>query len=78
MALQVKVCDVPVQMLIAPPGETVTAEGSISTVTAKVLGVDEPQALSAVTEIVPLFVPTVVVIELVEDVPVQPFGNVHV
>jgi hypothetical protein len=48
------------------------------TVTANVLGVLLPQLLFAVTLIVPLDAPTVVVIEVDVDVPVQPDGNVHV
>ena len=46
--------------------------------TTKDAAVDAPQALFAVTEIVPLEVPVTAVIEFVVDVPVQPFGRVHV
>ena len=51
---------------------------AVVTVTGNVLGVPLPQLLIATTLIVPLVDPTVVVIELVVDVPVQPDGNVHV
>ncbi len=47
-------------------------------VTASVRGVDEPHELLAVTDTVPLFAPVVAVIEFMVDVPVHPFGNVHV
>jgi hypothetical protein len=43
-----------------------------------VLGVPLPQALLAVTLIVPLVDPTVVVIEFVVDAPIQPEGKVQV
>lgn len=52
--------------------------GTVLVVTASVRGVDEPQVLLAVTEIVPPFAPVVAVIELIVDVPVQPLGNVQV
>jgi hypothetical protein len=52
--------------------------GIAAKVTARFRGDDEPQLLFAVTEIVPLPPPAVAVIEMVEDVPVQPFGSVHV
>jgi hypothetical protein len=48
------------------------------TETAKVLAMLLPQLLTDDTDIVPLAVPAVVVIELVVDVPVHPDGNTHV
>ena len=39
---------------------------------------DEPQELFAVTEIVPPLDPTVAVIEVLVDDPLQPDGNAHV
>ncbi len=52
--------------------------GADVTVATSVRAVDGPQVLFAVTEIVPPALPTVVVIELVVLVPVQPLGNVQV
>ena len=48
------------------------------TVTLSVRGVLEPQVLFAVIEMVPPVVPTVAIIELVVDEPLQPDGKVHV
>ena len=47
-------------------------------VTASVLGAELPQELLAVTDTVPPLAPIVAIIVLVVDVPVQPFGRVHV
>jgi hypothetical protein len=52
--------------------------GAEFTVIAKVCGAEEPQLLFAVTKIFPLEEPAVAFIEFVVDVPVQPFGSVHV
>jgi hypothetical protein len=52
--------------------------GTGLTVTANVCGILLPQPLFAVTETLPLFAPTIAVIEVVADVPVHPVGNVHV
>ena len=46
--------------------------------TDNVCGVELPQALFAVTEIVPPVEPAATTITSVVDVPVQPFGKVHV
>ena len=48
------------------------------TVTVMVCGNEEPHALLAVTDILPLLIPAVALMEFVVDVPVQPVGNVHV
>ena len=48
------------------------------TVMAKVLAVDDPQVLLAVTLMLPEVALVVVVILVVVDVPVQPPGKVHV
>jgi hypothetical protein len=48
------------------------------TVTFDVLVEEEPHALLAVTVIVPPNAPLTTVIELVEEVPVHPTGNVQV
>ena len=47
------------------------------TVMAKVLGAELPQVLLAVTDTVPVE-PDVVIILVVADVPVHPFGRDHV
>lgn len=52
--------------------------GTAAMVTESVRGVDAPQVLLAVTEIVPPFEPVVVVIEFELEVPDQPLGNVQV
>ena len=52
--------------------------GVVAKVTARFRGVDEPQVLFAVTEIVPPPPPAVAVIEFEEDVPVHPLGSVQV
>lgn len=67
----------PEQIVVVPeivPG----VEGMVFTVIANVCGVDDPQALFAVTVIFPLVELAVVFIEFVVDVPVQPPGNVQV
>ena len=48
------------------------------TVIANVRGALLPQALFAVTLIVPEVLPTVALIEFVVETPVQPLGKVHV
>jgi hypothetical protein len=53
-------------------------EGVPVTVTDNVLVVLDPQALFALTEIVPPTVPAVVFMEVVVEVPDHPEGNVHV
>jgi hypothetical protein len=53
-------------------------DGTVLTVTAKVCAVLLPHALLAVTVMLPLFAPTVAVMLLVVDVPLQPLGKVHV
>lgn len=52
--------------------------GVVVTVIANTCGVDEPHALVAVTEMVPLVAFAAVVMDVVADVPVHPAGNVHV
>ena len=54
-----------------------TAVFTVVTVTPNVRGADEPYALFAVTEMVPLM-PAVAIMLLVVLVPLQPDGNVHV
>ena len=49
--------------------------GVLFTVTLNVRGVDEPQALFAVTDMVPLLALAVALMVFVVDVPPQPFGN---
>ena len=67
----------PEQIVLLP--ETVPGcTGAEFTVTAKVWAVELPQALLAVTVILPLLVPAVAEIELVVLVPDQPPGYVHV
>ena len=53
-------------------------DGIEFTVTAKVLAADEPQELFAVTDMFPLVVLAVAVIELDVEEPVQPEGKVQV
>lgn len=48
------------------------------TVTANVCGVEDPQALLAVTVILPLVALAVALMLVVVDVPVHPPGNTHV
>ena len=67
----------PEQMVVVPEIAAGCA-GVLLMVTANVCAVLLPQALSAVTVMLPPVDPTVVVIELVDDVPVHPPGNVHV
>ena len=52
--------------------------GSADTVTLKVLAAPEPQALFAVTEILPLLAPAVAVIDVEFELPLHPDGKVHV
>lgn len=47
-------------------------------VTKVLIGALLPQAFTAATDIVPLLVPVVTLIELVVDVPVHPLGNTQV
>jgi hypothetical protein len=51
--------------------------GMVFTVTAREDEVLTPHSVDALTETLPLVVPTVAVIELVVEVPVHPFGKVH-
>ena len=76
-AAMLYVFELPEQTVVLPvmaPGWAMTPD----TVTDNVLGVDEPQALFAVTEMFPLVALAVVVIDVVVDVPVQPTGKVQV
>jgi hypothetical protein len=71
------VFDVPEQIEAFPvidPGKA----GTEFTVIANVCAVEEPQALFALTVMLPLTAPAVAVILVVVEVPVQPDGNVHV
>ena len=52
--------------------------GVVATVTLNILAVPEPHELLAITEIFPPVAPAVAVIEVEEEVPVHPDGNVHV
>ncbi len=52
--------------------------GTEFTVTERVLGELDPQALFAAMETLPPLAPTVVVMELVVDEPDQPVGNIQV
>ena len=52
-------------------------EGVVFTVTARVRTGEEPQALFAVTEMVPLDDPAVAIIEFVTELPDQPLGKVQ-
>jgi len=52
--------------------------GTVVPVTGSVLGGLAPQALLAVTEIIPLPAPTVAVIELEVELPLHPEGSAHV
>ena len=67
----------PSQIVVVPEIVPGTA-GIVFTVTTKVCTDEEPQALFAFTEIVPLVGSAVVEIELVVEVPLQPDGSVHV
>ena len=53
-------------------------EGTGLTVTTKFCAELLPQVLLALTEMLPLFAPTVAVIDVVVEVPVHPEGSVHV
>lgn len=67
----------PEQIIVLPltvPG----VAGMVLTVTDSACADDEPQALFAVTVTFPLEVLAVAVMELVEEVPDQSLGNVHV
>lgn len=61
-----------------PPAVIVGLEGIALTVTANVCAEDCPQALLAVTTMLPPVEFAVVVIDVMVDVPVQPPGNVQV
>jgi hypothetical protein len=52
--------------------------GRVPTVTASDWADEVPQAFFAATVTLPLFAPTVVIIVLVVEVPVHPFGRVHI
>ena len=52
--------------------------GAEVTVTASVCAFELPHELFAVTEIFPLLAPAVALILVVVEVPVHPFGKVHV
>jgi hypothetical protein len=52
--------------------------GSTDTVAFIVLAVPEPQALFAMTEIIPPVVPTVADIDVPVELPLHPSGNDHV
>jgi len=67
----------PEQMVDEPEIEP-GVEGLVFTVMANVCADDEPQALFAVTVMLPAVEEAVVLIELVADVPVQPLGRVQV
>jgi hypothetical protein len=71
------VFELPEQMLVLPLIVPGTA-GTLLTVTLRVLGTDEPQALLAVTLAFPLVALAMVLMEFVVEVPVQPPGKVHV
>jgi hypothetical protein len=76
--LEVRVTEPPVQKLVGPLAEMVGALGLGLTVTDKLCAVLLPHALLAVTVIIPPLAPAVALILLVEEVPVQPPGKVHV
>ena len=72
-----KVSKAPLHKVAVPliaPGRA----GTVVTVTANVCAEEVPQLLPAVTETVPPADPAVVMMVLVVDVPVQPFGSDHV
>ena len=52
--------------------------GTVEDVTARLVTGDEPQALLALTVMLPLLVPVVTLMLFVVEVPVQPLGKVHV
>jgi hypothetical protein len=61
------------------PVIAVGAAGALPGTTVKVRGIEVPQLLVAITEMVPLLVPAAVVTMLfVVELPVHPVGNVHV
>ena len=69
--------EVPEQIVVVPkmaPG----VPGAVFTVIDRVWEPDDPQVLSAVTVIFPLFEAAVAVILLLVDVPDQPPGKFHV
>ena len=69
--------ELPAQIVTGPiivPG----IAGIVIIVTAKLAALDDPQALFAITLIVPLVEPAVVEMLFVVDVPDQPLGNVQV
>jgi hypothetical protein len=63
---------------VASPVIVAGCDGTFKAVTLKVLSGPEPQALSALTEIFPLLLPAVTVIEVEVELPVHPAGNDHV
>ena len=63
---------------MAEPRIAVGVAGTPPTLTASVCGPELPQAPFAVTDTVPALVPIADMIVLVVEVPVQPFGRVHV
>ena len=64
--------------MVAFPLMTPGCAGKAVTVIANVLTTLLPQALFAVTVMLPLVAPAVVVMEVVVEEPVQPPGNVQV
>ena len=52
-------------------------EGTVFTLTLRVRGLLLPQLLIAITEMVPPFEPAVVVIEVDDELPLQPDGKVQ-
>ena len=70
----------PGHTLVVPPLTVIVSgcDGILEIVTANVRAVLVPQLLLAVTEIVPLLLPAIAVIELVVDEPPHPEGSVQV
>ena len=66
------------EQIVAVPLMEPGVAGAVFTTMACDEAAEVPQALVAVTEILPAVALAVAVIELVVDVPVQPLGNVHV
>lgn len=75
-----KVRESPVQT-VAPPPVMLIGPGVAGAVppieTARLREGLLPQPFDAITEILPAEVPTVTVMVFVDELPVQPFGNVH-
>ena len=78
VGLAVKVTLEPLQMVLPAP-EAMETEGVTEevVVTLSVRAGLVPQAFEAVTEMVPDAAPAVVVMELVDEVPLHPEGNVQ-